>query len=522
MSANGRFVGFTLAAPLTPGDTNNNYDAHIRDLDLGITRRVGKTATLTPNGFVSGYPALSSSGRYVSFVSSSTNLAPGTVGYGNVYVHDLVADTVALVTRPHNGVGDIDGSCSATDISDDLFEGKWEYILRVNDRAQGMGVTTADLAETLRASFYGQEVQRLQRGRHEVKLMVRYPKDERENLATLDSIRVRGNDGVERPIVELAEVSIQRGYQSINRIDQKRAITISGDVRPGGNSTELLNNFEKNDMPAILAKYPAVSVKWEGQRQQNAESMMSLGVGAILAIFAMYLMLVFQMKSLLEPFIILLVIPFAISGAFWGHYAMGLELTLFSFFGIVALTGMVVNDSIVLIDFIDLRIKEFPDEPLIESIVEAGRRRIRPMALNTLTAIIGIVPLVSNKSLQAQVLVPMGVSLVFGLAASTLVGLFLIPTLYYMLAQIFPPHRESDEDYEEQQDTAEVQATNAWGRQSIPGGIPTPENTDAGQTAASTALDAASLLAGLKNGAERTKPLDLPVEIVLAAGPNRP
>ncbi|MFN6110192.1 MAG: efflux RND transporter permease subunit [Planctomycetota bacterium] len=410
----------------------------------------------------------------------------------------------------------------ATDISDDLFEGKWEYIIRVNDRAQGMGVTTADLAETLRASFYGQEVQRLQRGRHEVKLMVRYPKDERENLATLDSIRVRGNDGVERPIVELAEVSIQRGYQSINRIDQKRAITISGDVRPGGNSTELLNNFEKNDMPAILAKYPAVSVKWEGQRQQNAESMMSLGVGAILAIFAMYLMLVFQMKSLLEPFIILLVIPFAISGAFWGHYAMGLELTLFSFFGIVALTGMVVNDSIVLIDFIDLRIKEFPDEPLIESIVEAGRRRIRPMALNTLTAIIGIVPLVSNKSLQAQVLVPMGVSLVFGLAASTLVGLFLIPTLYYMLAQIFPPHRESDEDYEEQQDTAEVQATNAWGRQSIPGGIPTPENTDAGQTAASTALDAASLLAGLKNGAERTKPLDLPVEIGLAAGPNRP
>jgi multidrug efflux pump subunit AcrB len=105
-----------------------------------------------------------------------------------------------------------------------------------------MGVTTADLAETLRASFYGQEVQRLQRGRHEVKLMVRYPKVERENLATLDSIRVRGNDGVERPIVELAEVNIQRGYQSINRIDQKRAITVSGDVRPGGNATELLNN----------------------------------------------------------------------------------------------------------------------------------------------------------------------------------------------------------------------------------------------------------------------------------------
>jgi hydrophobic/amphiphilic exporter-1 (mainly G- bacteria), HAE1 family len=394
----------------------------------------------------------------------------------------------------------ISSYADAKDIADDLFEGKWEYIIRVNDRAQGMGVTTADLAETLRASFYGQEVQRLQRGRHEVKLMVRYPKVERENLATLDSIRVRGNDGVERPIVELAEVNIQRGYQSINRIDQKRAITISGDVRPGGNATELLNNFEKNDMPGILAKYPGVSVKWEGQRQQNAESMMSLGVGAVLAIFTMYLLLVFQMKSLLEPFIILIIIPFAISGAFWGHWAMGLELTLFSFFGIVALTGMVVNDSIVLLDFIDLRLKEFPDEPLIESIVEAGRRRIRPMALNTLTAIIGIVPLVTNKSLQAQVLVPMGVSLVFGLAASTLVGLFLIPTLYYMLAQVFPPHRESDEEYEEQQEAAEVQAAGAWGRSSVPGGLPTPENVPTGQTAASVAVD-------------------LPVEIGLATGP---
>jgi Cu/Ag efflux pump CusA len=214
----------------------------------------------------------------------------------------------------------------------------------------------------------------------------------------------------------------------------------------------------------------------------------------------MYLLLVFQMKSLLEPFIILIIIPFAISGAFWGHWAMGLELTLFSFFGIVALTGMVVNDSIVLLDFIDLRLKEFPDEPLIESIVEAGRRRIRPMALNTLTAIIGIVPLVTNKSLQAQVLVPMGVSLVFGLAASTLVGLFLIPTLYYMLAQVFPPHRESDEEYEEQQEAAEVQAAGAWGRSSVPGGLPTSENVPTGQTAASVAID-------------------LPVEVGLATGP---
>jgi multidrug efflux pump subunit AcrB len=360
-----------------------------------------------------------------------------------------------------------------TDVNDDLFEGKWEYHIRVNDRARGMGVSTADLAETLRASFFGQEVMRLQRGRHEVKLMVRYPKEERDNLVALENIRVRGNDGVERPISELAEVKMQRGYQSINRVDQLRAITISGDMLPGGNSQEVLADLEQKSMPEILERYPAVSVKWEGQRQQDAESMTSLGVGAAIAIFVMYLMLVFQMKSLLEPFIILLVIPFSLAGAYWGHYLMGLELTLFSFFGLVALTGMVVNDSIVLLDFIDIRIKQFPNEPLIESIVEAGRRRIRPMALNTVTAIIGIIPLVSNTSMQAQVLIPMGVSLVFGLAASTLLGLFIVPTLYYMLAQVFPPHRESDQEFERALDKR-LEPAFEISSNGAPGGWPAP------------------------------------------------
>lgn len=333
------------------------------------------------------------------------------------------------------------------EINDDLYEGKWEYHIRVNDRASGMGVSTSDLAETIRASFFGQEVMRLQRGRHEVKLMVRYPKEDRENLATLENIRVRGDDNVERPITELAEFKMLRGYQSIERVDQKRAITISGDVKPGGNAGEILLELEQSFMPDILAKYPDVTVKWEGQRQQDAESTTSLALGAVVAIFVMYLLLVLNMKSLFEPLIILFVIPFALSGAYWGHYFMGLELTLFSFFGFVALTGMVVNDSIVLLDFINLRIQEFPNEPLVESLVEAGRRRIRPMALNTVTSIIGIIPLVTNTSMQAQVLIPMGVSLVFGLAASTLLGLFVVPILFSILAQVIPPNRgEVDED----------------------------------------------------------------------------
>jgi len=353
-------------------------------------------------------------------------------------------------------------------VNDDLYEGKWEYQIRVNDRARGMGVSTAELAETVRASFYGEEAMRLQRGSDEVKLMVRYPPAERNNLVALENIRVRGDDGVERPISELADVNIVRGYSEIQRVDQQRAITIWGDIVEGGNANEVIGNLQSGFTSQLLAKYPNVRIQWEGQKQQDSESLGSLGLGAAVAIFAMYLLLVFQLKSLIEPFIVLCIIPFAAAGAVWGHYVMGLELTLFSFFGLVALTGMVVNDSIVLLDFINSQISDFPNRSLIESIVEAGRRRIRPMALNTVTSIIGIVPLVSNTSFQAQVLVPMGVSLVFGLAASTLVGLFLIPTLYYMVAQIVPPRHNSATDLDDEGHGAGVETAAATARFAVP------------------------------------------------------
>lgn len=380
------------------------------------------------------------------------NFRSATMGPGGKTIEFLILadrdDWDQLVSAVEESVAKLRSYNAVAEINDNLFEGKWEYHIRINERARAMGVTTADLAETVRASYFGQEAMRLQRGRHEVKLMVRYPKSERDSLDSLENIRIRGTDGVERPISELAEISTRRGYQSIERLDQKRVITISGDVKPGGDAEQVLKDFELDFVPGLLERYPNVAVKWEGQRQQNDESLESMRLGAIIAVFAMYVLLVFNMKSLLEPLIILCVIPFAMCGAYWGHYAMGLELTIFSFFGMVALTGLVVNDSIVLLDFINLRLEEYPGEPLIESIVEAGRRRIRPMALNTVTSIIGIVPLVTNTTMQAQLLIPMGVSLVFGLAASTAIGLFVVPIMFYMLAQVIPPNRDHDVDDE--------------------------------------------------------------------------
>lgn len=330
---------------------------------------------------------------------------------------------------------------SIADETDDNFTGKWEYQIKVNDKARSMGVSTEELAQTIRAAFYGEEVMRLQRGRHEVKLMVRYPRNERNNLIALDRLRVRASDGLERPISELADIQIVRGYSEIQRLDQQRAITISADVLEGGNANEIVGDLQANFMPALYQTHPHVKVRWEGQKEQDVESMTSLGLGALVALIAMYLLLVFQLESLLQPLIILYVIPFAAAGAVWGHYVMKIDLTLFGVFGLVALMGMVVNDSIVLLDFINARLKDYPDEPIMDAIMEGGRRRIRPVALNTVTGVIGIVPLLADHSFQAQALIPMGVSLVFGLSTATVLGLFIVPTSYYLLAQVIPPTR---------------------------------------------------------------------------------
>jgi hypothetical protein len=224
-----------------------------------------------------------------------------------------------------------------------------------------MGVSLTDLAGTIRAAFYGEEVMRLQRGRHEVKLMVRYPQAERRTLATLDEIRVTSPDGVKRPIGELADVAVERGYSEINRLGQKRAITVTADIdvaKTTLTSSHVIADMERRLMPSFAADYPAVRVRWEGQREQSNESLRSLGVGFVVALFAMFVLLTMEFKSYFQPFLILAAIPFGIAGAVFGHAVMGMPLTLFSMFGLVALAGVVVNDSICLIDFINLRVRE--------------------------------------------------------------------------------------------------------------------------------------------------------------------
>ena len=315
------------------------------------------------------------------------------------------------------------------DIRDDATPGKLEFQYKVKDRAIAMGITASDLAETVRNAYYGAEVMRLQRGRHEVKLMVRYPMDQRRSLADFQEIKVRGPDGVEVPITELAEIKVQRGYSEINRLNQKRSITVSADVdETRANAAQVIADLKSSTLPELFAKYPTLAVDWEGQQQQSQESIASLGVGLVIAMLAIYILLVIEFNSYFQPVIIMLIIPFGFVGAVWGHGILGIPITLFSVFGMVALTGVVVNDSIVLVDFINARARA--GVPLRQALAEAGVRRMRPVFLTSITTIAGLAPMILETSFQAQFLIPMAASLAFGLGLTTLLVLFQVPVLY--------------------------------------------------------------------------------------------
>lgn len=321
------------------------------------------------------------------------------------------------------------------DVADDSRPGKWEFQIQVKENAKAMGVSAADLAETVRASYYGEEVMRLQRGRHEVKLMVRYPSEQRRSLSDFENIRVRTDDGAERPLTELALVNVERGYAEINRLDKLRTITVSSDIDESqGVAADVVAELQRDIMPDLLKKYPAVRVRWEGQQEQTNESMRSLLAGYGVALLAMYVVLTLEFRSYLQPFLVMAVIPFGFVGAVWGHAILGIPLTLFSVFGLVALTGVMVNDSIVLIDFINNRMQQ--GATLRQAVMGAGSQRLRPIFLNSSTTIIGLVPLLLDRSFQAQAIIPMAVSMAFGQMLSTVIVLLLMPTFYFSCARL--------------------------------------------------------------------------------------
>ena len=267
-------------------------------------------------------------------------------------------------------------------------------------------------------------------------------------MPVLEDLRIRTGDGHDRPLTEVAEIDVVRGYSEINRVDQKRSITISADVdEAAGNARDTVKAMQTDFMPTLLAEYPSVQVRWEGQQEQTQESLRSLLIATGVALMVMFVLLTLEFKAYSQPLLILAIIPFGIIGAIFGHFVRGLPLTMFSFFGLVALTGVVVNDSIVLIDFINRRVRS--GLPIDQALMEAGHRRFRPVVLTSATTIAGLIPILLETSFQAQILIPMATSLSFGLLLATMLVLILVPTfyrIYFDVVSLSKKHHTAERD----------------------------------------------------------------------------
>lgn len=319
-----------------------------------------------------------------------------------------------------------------SDITDNYTLGKREVKVRLKAEARTLGITEDDLGRQLRGAFYGSEALRLQRGRNEVKVMVRYPEANRRHFWDLESMRIRAPGGVELPLQSAATLVESRGFSRINRSDRKRVINVTATVDShAANAEEVLAEIKAIDLPKLMADYPGLSFDLEGEDKNRRESMTSMFEGFKLVLIVIFALLAIPFRSYSQPLLIMAAIPFGIVGAILGHFVMGYDLSILSMFGIVALTGVVVNDSLLLIDYINRGCRR--GVRLRDAIMEAGQRRFRPILLTSLTTFFGLMPMILERSVQAQFLVPMAISLAFGILFATGITLLLIPSLYMVL-----------------------------------------------------------------------------------------
>jgi multidrug efflux pump subunit AcrB len=317
------------------------------------------------------------------------------------------------------------------DIRNSTELGGEEIRLRIKPEAEALGLTMSSLGRQVRQAFYGEEAQRIQRGKDELKVMVRYPRDERRSIADLQNMRIRTPQGSEVPFEEVAEMSFGTSYSSISRLNRKRTITVSADLDPEVvESGEIVKTIADDYIPQLLANYPGISYGLEGASQEQVNLLRNLSIASIAALFLIYALIAIPLHSYAQPLIIMSVIPFGIIGAVLGHLVMGESLSMFSLFGLVALSGVVVNDSLIMIDFINKA--RGRGVAVRQAVVESGTLRFRAIVLTSVTTAVGLLPIITEGSLQAQTVIPMAISLGFGIIFATFITLFLIPSLYML------------------------------------------------------------------------------------------
>jgi multidrug efflux pump subunit AcrB len=321
------------------------------------------------------------------------------------------------------------------DIADSFRAGKKEVKLKIKQEAEVLNLSQLNLARQVRQAFYGEEAQRIQRGRDDVRIMVRYPRQQRSSMGDLENMRIRAPGSVEVPFSTVAEAEVGRGYSAIDRVDRRRALNVTAKVDINkANANEIIARLERNELLQLLDRYPGLFYTLEGEQREQQDTIQALIKGFSLALLIIFALMAVPLKSYLQPLIIMSAIPFGLVGAIWGHVIMGYDLTILSGFGLVALSGVVVNDSLIMVDYINRHREE--GGSLAQIVRESGMARFRPILLTSLTTFGGLTPLLLEKSLQAQFLIPMAISLAFGVVFATLITLVMIPAQYLILEDI--------------------------------------------------------------------------------------
>jgi len=318
-----------------------------------------------------------------------------------------------------------------TDIKDGFSPGKEQLDFTILPEGRSLGLTAQDVARQVRNAFYGAEALRQQRGRNEIKVKVRLPESQRISEYDIEQFRVKTPDGAWVPLVEVAQIERGRAYTSIERRDARRTVSVTANIEPIDQTNQVVATLRSRILPALLQEYPGLSYSFQGKQADTSESVTSLRNSALAALVIIYALLAIPFRSYTQPTLVMVAIPFGAVGALLGHLLMGFSLSVVSLMGIIALSGVVVNDSLVLIDYANRQRRAGLDA--LNAIIAAGTRRFRPILLTTLTTFGGLAPMIFETSVQAKIMIPMAISLGYGILFATVISLLLVPSLYMIL-----------------------------------------------------------------------------------------
>ena len=373
----------------------------------------------------------------VGRVPEAQNITFGRQGFfGKPISVSLLGNDLDQLNRARDLlVKDLNNMPVLKDVTDSNQEGRRELNIRLKPRAYALGLKLSDVAGQVRQAFFGQEVQRIQRGRDEIKVWVRYRPEDRKALGFLDRMRIRTTSGEEYPFSELAEYYIERGLIVINHLDKRREIKVEANLaNEKDDLPPILAQITDKIIPGILSRVDGVQVSYEGQSRSRDKEARSMQRTFPLALLGMFILVVLVFRSYAQAVLIFSLIPLGIIGAIWGHGIQGVQLSFLSLYGILALSGIVINDSIVFVDQINRNLKK--GQKIVDAVYNAGLSRLRPILLTTFTTVFGLAPIILEGSRQAQFLIPMAVSVAYGLLFGTFVLLLVLPAGYLAFNKI--------------------------------------------------------------------------------------